>query len=150
MYGDTDVMRRRADQLREQGSDVRAVADRLVAQAEAIGWSGRAAESMRERVRERAGHLRRAATHHDGAAQALERHLHEVDRLREAIAERERRATSVRDEAEARVAAVRAHAEADRAVAIVREPDPDDQRLLATELPPSGHQDWLNLELPGL
>lgn len=35
MDGDTAVMRRRADQLREQGTDIRAAADRLVARSEA-------------------------------------------------------------------------------------------------------------------
>lgn len=150
MYGDTDVIRARVDQLREQGVDVRALADRLVAQAEAVGWSGRAAESMRERVRERAGHLREAAGRHDAAAEALQRHLTEVEAARESITERERRAGSLRTEAEARVAAVLAHAAADREAGIVREPDPADRRILDAELPPAGHRDWLDVELPGL
>ncbi|WP_261818985.1 hypothetical protein [Nocardioides sp. OK12] len=150
MYGDTEVIRRRVDQLREQGVDVRALADRLVAQAEAVGWSGRAAASMRERVRERAAHLREAAGRHDAAAEAMQRHLAEAERARDTIAERERRAGSLRAEAGARVAAVLAHAAADREAGIVREPDPADQQLLDAELPPPGHRDWLDVELPGL
>src|SRR3954466_1505266 len=92
MYGDTVVMRKRAGQLREQGADIRAAADRLVARSEAVPWRGRAAEAMRARVKERAHHLRAAAHAHDTAADSLERHLAEVDRLKESIAEAERRA----------------------------------------------------------
>ena len=64
MYGDTVVIRRRAGQLREQGADIRAAADRLVARSEAIPWRGRAADAMRERVKERAHHLRASAAAH--------------------------------------------------------------------------------------
>lgn len=92
MYGDTDVMRKHAGRLRDQGADLRAMADRLVAQTEAAGWSGRAADALVERIHERATHLREVATRHDGAAQALELHLIEVDRLKDSIATAERRA----------------------------------------------------------
>jgi len=95
MYGDTEVMRRRAGQLREQGVDLRALADRLVAQTEAVGWSGRAGEALRERIRDRATHLRRAAARHEAAAEALERHLLEVGRLQERIADAEERASGL-------------------------------------------------------
>ena len=95
MYGDSDVMRRRAAQLREQGVDIRAMADRLVAQTEGVGWTGRAAESLGERIRERATHLRDVAQRHDGAADLLDAHLLEVDRLKEAISPTERRAGSL-------------------------------------------------------
>ncbi|MEI5676437.1 MULTISPECIES: hypothetical protein [Nocardioides] len=93
MYGDTEVMRRRAGQLREQAVDLRSLADRVVAQTEAVAWSGRAADSLRERVRDRATHLRRSAARHEAAAESLERHLLEVDRLKELIAESEQQAT---------------------------------------------------------
>jgi hypothetical protein len=122
MYGDTLVMRKRAAQLREQGAEIRVTADRLVASSEAIAWSGRAANDMRARVKERASHLRSAADAHDHAAEWLERHLVEVDRLKDAITDAERRTSG-------RVA--------------------DDRALAAIELPPSGHADWLSLELPG-
>ena len=61
MYGDTAAGRKRVAELREQGGDIRALAARLVSQAEAVPWHGKAADSMRERIRERAGHLRAAA-----------------------------------------------------------------------------------------
>lgn len=95
MYGDTEVMRRRAGQLREQGVDLRALADRLVAQTEAAGWTGRAGDALRERIRDRAARLHRAAARHEAAAESLERHLHEVDRLKELIAETEARAADL-------------------------------------------------------
>ena len=41
MYGDTDVMRKHAGRLREQGREIRAMADHLVAQAEAVSWARR-------------------------------------------------------------------------------------------------------------
>lgn len=97
MYGDTEVMRRHADKLREQGVDLRALADRLVAQTESTGWAGRAADALAERIRERAAHLRDVAARHDGAAESMETHLQEVDRLKEAIAGAERRAGVVAD-----------------------------------------------------
>lgn len=100
MYGDSDVMRRRAAQLREQGADIRSTADHLVAQTESTGWSGRAADAMRERIRDRAAHLREAAAHHDTAADSLEKHLHEVDRLKDAIADTERKASRMTDSAD--------------------------------------------------
>lgn len=154
MYGDSDVLRRRVDHLREQAVDVRALADRLVAQTESIGWTGRAAESMRVRVTERATHLRAAAAQHETAADALDRHVHDVDGQRDAIAEVERRATALVSDARTRVsrlqqAAVDRNAELGRPV-VVQDPDPDDLVLVAFEAPPSGHLDWLAVELPGL
>ena len=85
MYGDSAASRKRVAQLREQGGDIRAMADRLVAQAESVPWTGRAAESMRTRIKERASHLRLAAGHHDAAADSLARHAVEVDALKDAI-----------------------------------------------------------------
>lgn len=97
MYGDTEVIRRRTDQLRQQGTDLRALADHLVARTEALGWEGRAAESLRERIRDRATLVREVAERHDTAADSLERHRVEVDRLQEQIAATERRAGQLTD-----------------------------------------------------
>ena len=74
MYGDTTVMRRRADQLREQGVDIAQTADQLVAQADGIDWTGRAAATMRARIHDRARHLREAASSHESAADSMGRH----------------------------------------------------------------------------
>jgi hypothetical protein len=148
MYGDSDVMRRRADQLREQAVDLRALADQLVAQTEAIGWTGRAADSMRERVRERATHLRTAAAQHETAADSVDRHVQEVVTLKDAIAATERKATTLVADARTRVARVEAANEAEPDVR--RVPDPGDQTLAGFSPPPSGHKDWLAVSLPGL
>lgn len=125
MYGDTAVMRRRATQLREQGSDIRSLADRLVGQLETLDWTGRAATDMRGRIRDRAAHLRECAEQHENAAEALERHLDEVDRLKDAIAEAERRAGSL----------------------VADDPHPARDRFTP---PPAGHKDWLAVTLTGL
>lgn len=146
MYGDTAVIRRRVDQLREQGADVRSMADLLVGRAEQVGWHGRAAEAMRERVRERAARLRDAAGRHDTAADALERHLHEITATGDAIAQVERRVRALVAEARGRVE--RLEREAVDSVEV--RPSEDDRRLLAFDPPPPGHRDWLAVELPGL
>lgn len=151
MYGDTGVMRKRVDQLREQGVDIRSLADQLVAQTESISWSGRAADSMRERIKDRASHLRAAATQHETAADALDKHLQDVDRSNEAIGNIERKAASLIAEARTRVAEV--ERQNDAAVpgsGVRRVPDADDQTLADFTPPPTGHQDWLHVTLPGL
>lgn len=150
MYGDSDAMRRRADQLREQAVDLRALADQLVAQTEGIGWTGRAADSMGERVRERASQLRAAAAQHETAADSLDRHVQEVDTIKDAITDAERKATTLVADARTRVARVEAanDAEPDPAVRLV--PDADDRTLAEFTPPPSGHKDWLAVSLPGL
>lgn len=147
MYGDTDVMRKRVGQLREQGVDLRGLADHLVAQTEGLGWTGRAADTMRERIRERAAHLREVAAGHDTAADSLEKHLHEVDRLKDAIADTERRATTLVADARTRVARVESF---DDPAGVARTPDAADEHLAGFVPPAPGHQDWLAVDLPGL
>lgn len=137
MYGDTEVLRRRVAQLREQAVDVRTLADQLVARTEVVAWAGRAAESMRARVADRAGHLRATAAEHDRAADSLQRHLREVDHQHERIATTQQRATRL-------VAEARSRRRADG------EPDAADRALLAFVPPAAGHLDWLTVDLPGL
>lgn len=148
--GDTELVRRRVQQLRDQGSDVQLMADQLVARVDALGWTGRAADSMRDRVGERARHLRRAADHHVAAADALADHVGAVDRVRDEIAAIELRTHALRDDARARVRAIE-EANAERAAAggVVVEPDRADTALLALDPPPPGHPAWLALEIPG-
>ena len=120
MYGDTEVMRRQAGQLREQGDAVRGLADQMVAQADGVPWSGRAADSMRERIRERAARLRTVADRHDAAAESMSLHLAAVEELKDAIDQVERRAQRLTD----------------------------DGPGLGFEPPRSGHSDWLAVTLP--
>src|SRR3954454_1502942 len=150
MYGDTDVMRRRAAQLREQGADIRAAADQLASRTDALGWTGRAADAMRERVHERATQLRDVATRHDRAADSLERHLLEVERLQESIEAAERRITALTVDARTRVAGLATSPGDPDGPAVRRAPEPDDEVLAGFTPPPSGHRDWLTVDLPGL
>ena len=148
MYGDTEVMRRRAGQLREQGVDVRALADQLVAQTESIGWTGRAAESMRHRIQERAAHLRTAAAQHETAADSLDRHVHEVEGIQDTIAQTERRAASLVAEARTRIARIESANETESDSGVHTTADADDGTLADFTPPPSGHQDWLTVTCP--
>lgn len=122
MYGDSDVMRKHAGRLREQGTEIRALADQLVSQAEAVSWAGRAGDAMRERIRDRATRLREAADRHDVAADSLDAHTAQVDELKDGISEVERRATALLD----------------------------DGALPEFEPPAPGHKDWLAVTLPGV
>ena len=145
MYGDTAAGRKRVAQLREQGGDIRALASRLVSQAEAAPWHGKAADAMRERIRERANHLRVAAAHHESAAESLARHLAEVDSLKEAIDTRSHKATSLVEDARTRASEAGTGPDGTPG-----EPDETDSTLLAFDPPPAGHKDWLTVNLPGL
>lgn len=147
MYGETAAVRRRAAQLREQGTDVRAIADGLVAQLDAIDWQGRAATDLRGRIQDRAAHLRDCAAHHENAAEALEKHLDEVDHLKEAITGIERKSRSLVADARSRIAEVSAHRDP---AGVVREPSDADRVLDAFTPPPTGHKDWLAVSIPGL
>lgn len=139
MYGDSDAMHRRAQQLREQGCDIAATADRLVAQVESLEWSGRAADALRLRIRDRAHDLRELAHRHETAAESLARHRSQVDALKETIAERERHAATIPGLMPGRLTVVDPMAERS-----------EDLRIAHFTPPPPGHKDWLTVELPGL
>jgi hypothetical protein len=91
MYGDTTAIRALADRLRRQGLEIRAEADDLAGRAEAVAWSGLAADTMRLMSRQHAGDLRACAALHEDAAEALERHAREIEHLQALIAAVERR-----------------------------------------------------------
>ena len=92
MYGDTAVIRDRARQMRRRADEIRAEADELAGRAESVAWTGLAADAMRRLAREHSGRLRACAAAHDEAADALDHHAREVDRLVELIATIEHRA----------------------------------------------------------
>jgi hypothetical protein len=140
MYGDTEAIRALARTMRAQGAALRSESSTLLSRAEAVPWQGLAADAMRARVRAQAASLRRTARLSDDAAGALDRHADEVDRLKALIAEIERRVTAM-------VAAAR-----DRLAGLVASllPDPLDELLDRFVPPPSGHRDWLLVDLPGL
>lgn len=123
MYGDTAMIRRRSGQLREQGEDLRAVADQLVGRVDAVAWPGRAGEQLRTRIRERAVHLRAVANAHETAADTLQHHARTCENLAEEIDDAERRAQRQLERCD------------------------EDVRASFTP-PPSGHKDWLTVEIP--
>ena len=141
MYGDTQVIRRLAGQMRERGVEVREAGDRLVAEAEAASWHGRSAEAMRNRMADRAAYLRKCADAHEEAAAALEAHAREVDELKERIAWVASQVGSLVEGAKSRLASARSLL-----------PDPVDEMLAKFVPPAPGHMDWLDVpdRLPGV
>jgi hypothetical protein len=100
---------------------------------------------MRERIKDRANHLRTAAAHHETAADSLAKHLSEVDTLKEAIDVRSHKASTLVEDAR-----TRASEAGDAADGAAVGPDQNDAALLAFDPPPAGHKDWLTVTLPGL
>ncbi len=140
MYGDTEVIRELARTMRAHGASITTEAEELLARAESTPWSGLAAEAMRVRAGTQVLALRRTATLYDDAATALERHADDVDRLKALIAAIERRVVALIDAAKSQLAGL---------VAAVA-PDPVDELLARFVPPPSGHRDWLTVDLPHL
>lgn len=140
MYGDTDVIRGLARTLRDQAESLRAEASDLRHRAEAVPWTGVAADAMRVQVLLHAKELVVAADLADHAAAALERHADEVDRLKALIARIEHAVMSM-------VRAAR-----DRLAGLISGllPDPVDQLLDRFVPPPPGDRAWLDVQLPGL
>lgn len=142
MYGDTTVIRSLARRLREQGADVRAEADALAGSAEAVPWTGLAADAMRALARAQAGDLRACAQAHDDAAEALERHAGEVDRLEDLIAGIEHRVMHLVDSVGHGLSGV-AHCLAGHVAG-----DAVGHWLSHFDAPPHGSKEWLDVHLP--
>ena len=81
MYGDTTAIRALARRLRERADEIRDLAADLSDHADTVPWSGLAADAMRAHAVTRLCRLMRTAELHDDAAEAVERHAREVDRL---------------------------------------------------------------------
>ena len=138
MYGDTTVIRAHARRMRERGERMRGDAEALLGCAEAVPWTGLAADAMRRLARDHAGRLRHCAAAHDSAAAALERHAREVDRLKELIATIERRVLAVLDSAASGLAGLVGHVLPDALGRWAHDFDP----------PPHGSLAWLDVRLP--
>ena len=144
MYGDTDAIRQLARQFRVRADQVRTLGGDLVRSARDVPWQGVGADRMRWSVERRSAGLRRAARAHEDAAAALDHHAAEVDRLKALIAAIERQVAALVAEARARLADLAGPA-LDNAV-----PDSTDELLDKVVAPPSGHRDWLDIDLPGV
>lgn len=147
MYGDTSVIRGLARSLRDQAVDIRSETERLVGQADHTYWTGLAADAMRDRARVRAAALRRTAGLHEDAAESLEHHADEVDRLKELIAAIEHQVRSMVEGARDRLTRL-----AGSAVDGIRSvlPDPVDELLSRFVPPVPGSRAWLDVDVPGL
>ena len=92
MYGDTSVIRALARRMRERAAEIRAEADELAGRAEAVPWTGLAADAMRRARRATMPPgCAPAPTPTSRPADALDRHAREVDHLKELIAAIEHR-----------------------------------------------------------
>jgi hypothetical protein len=147
MYGDTTVIRRLAETLREQAIDIRAEARALHGKVESTEWTGRAADAMRALASSRLVDLRNTADKHADAADALDHHADEVDRLKDLIAAIERKARDIIDAALDRLADL-----GRRVLDGLTSSAPDAvDEVIARFVPPrQGHKDWLSVDLPGL
>ena len=140
MYGDTQAIRGLARTMRGEGTALRCEAEALLARAESVQWSGLAADAMRARVGQQVDSLRRTAALADDAAEALDRHADEVDRLKALIVAIEQKVMALVTAAKDRLAGL--------VDAVL--PDPVDELLARFDPPPPGHRDWLLVDLPGL
>jgi uncharacterized protein YukE len=78
MIGDPTAIRALARAMRRRADEIHDLAARLDRAAEDVAWQGLAADAMRSAVRHSAGCLRRTATMHKDAADALDHHAHRV------------------------------------------------------------------------
>lgn len=74
MYGDTAVVRALARAMREQAADIHGESAALLARADAVPWTGLAADAMRRLAHDHAAGLAASARAHERGAVALERH----------------------------------------------------------------------------
>lgn len=135
MYGDTTVVRALAGALREQAADLHGESAALLARAEAVPWSGLAADAMRRVVRDHATGLAASAGAHERAAAALEHHASEVDHVKALITAAEQRVRAALDRA------------GGGAPGVVRARVA--HWLSGVDLPPPGHLGWTDVHLPG-
>lgn len=149
MYGDTVVLRGLAQRMEDQAREIRREAEDLVRCSNEVLWSGRAAEAMRQRMRERAGALRATAAEHEDAGAALRAHADRVDAVKARIDSIARRVQWMVEDATSRMATlVRDRGAAGRDLLL----EQVDEILLGFRPPPPGHRDWLEVpdRLPGV
>jgi len=147
MYGDATAIRRLAGRMRERADEIRAGAARLADHTDHVAWHGLAADAMRRHTHRRIAALLETARLHDDAADALDRHAAEVQRLQDLIATIEHRVAGLVGAARDRIADL-GRGLLDR----VTDAAPDPRDLLLSDFcpPPPGDAAWLRVDLPGL
>jgi hypothetical protein len=140
MYGDATAVRALAARLRAQAGEIRIEAAQLETLAAGTHWTGMAADAMRASVRVQAHDLGVCADLHDDAAEALELHAREVDRVKELIGAAEHRILRLVDAAAGRVQGLVSHAVPDRL----------ERWALAFAAPAHGSIEWLDVHVPDL
>jgi methyl-accepting chemotaxis protein len=145
MYGNPAAIRRLAQKMRNRAGDLRHQADDLVSRTEGHSWVSLAADRMRERAVEMADKLRSTAGDYDEAAERLDAHAREVQRLLDLIEEIENRVTNMISAAKDRIAST-AKAIAEGVKDLVSGADDAFDKLLSSfDQPPPGHKDWLDV-----
>jgi hypothetical protein len=140
VYGDAAVIRTLAARLRRLAEEIRTDATHLDDLAETTPWNGLAAEAMRAAARAHVADLRVCAGLHDDAADALERHAHEVDRVKDVIAAAEHRILGLVDAA----------SRGGRGLLSQVVPDPLERWAAGFAAPARGSIDWLDVHVPDL
>jgi uncharacterized protein YukE len=151
MYGDATAIRHLAARMRDRADQIRAAGARLAEHVDEVPWQGCAADAMRRHAHVRIAALGETARLHDEAAEALDRHAREVQRLQDLIAAIERKVRGLVDAASHRLTEV-GRGLVDGVVDGLTgaEADPADQMLASFHPPPTGHLGWLSVDLPGL
>lgn len=150
MYGDATAIHQLAGQLRERAGRIRDAAGQLAGEVDQVAWEGLAADAMRAQTGLQLHALRQAADLHDDAADALDAHAARVQQLQDLIAAIEHRATQLVDAARSRLTGLARGALDVLGDVTGLAPDPTDELLARFRPPPSGHRDWLLVDLPGL
>jgi hypothetical protein len=134
MYGDTTAVRALAQEMRGQAADIRAESVALLDRAEAVRWTGLAADALRTLARDHAAALTASARAHDHAADLLEAHAREVDQVKALICAAERRVHAALESLAGRVSGLLRSRVG--------------HWLSSFEPPPPGHLAWLDVRLP--
>lgn len=151
MYGEPSRIREIAERLERRAEDIRARADELRARSDVVEWRSVAADRMRAAARERHDELVRVAGDYEEAARRVREHADRVQELLDLIASIERQARAIIDSALDRVRDA-AQAVVDGIKDALTPGDEHDRRIAATETPPPGHKDWLDVPdlVPGI
>ncbi len=162
MYGEPRRILESAARLDARADDIRHRAAELFAAARRTRWVSLASDRMGNRIRREYEELLRVARRYEDAAAAVREHAARVQQVLDLIEQIERRVRALVAGAWERI-----HTVWDVAVGTVgaavsgvvdavggvfgteaEAPDPQelsDRRLVATELPPEGHRDWLDV-----